>query len=641
MVEYIVGEIKKFPTASVTETLVEFTERKRVLVAGTSARPGPYRFSVTPYLREPAECLSEYSKINELAMMKGTQVGGTDGVMMNHELYCIEYGIGPVLYVTGDDDLAKDHMEKRVDPMIDAAGMSDKITPSVQKRSNKASGDTVRAKSFGGTFLRAVGPRSESKLRSLPGRIIHIDETDVFPVKLKGGGDTIEKAVRRADSYGQLKIIVYISTPKLKSESRIEPLFQQGDMRYYNIKCPKCGMMQRLEWKNVHWEKDDDGHLLIEYDDDGNVLHDPTWMECANEDCDRIFHNHEKVNLLAENGHGGDAEWIPTKKPDRPGFRSYHVNALYGFRSWLDIVIQWERIDGDQTLLQEFVNDVLGETYSSKVDKPDMHYLMSRAEPDWIRGQINERVKILHLGADVQKDRIECAIVGYTDRKEAWMIEYHVFQGVTNDPNDPCWNKLQDVIEREYEKDNGEKIWIQTALVDSPYEKPSVLSFCERFPYTQGSLMGVFPCYGRLNPSDIVKGFPSSIGVPELRLDDQKLKKEIYNRLRLHAPATGNNYPTGYMHFPSDYNEDYYKQMTAEDVIETTNDKGQLTVLIANAKQRRNEVLDCTKMTLGGLYYVYTQYFKLLNAARKLRKKREIVPDWGYFWSQFNSGEVA
>ena len=132
MIAFMNKIIQGFPTISVAEGLVEFTERRRVLTSGTSARPGPYRFSVTPYTREITECLSEYSNITEVALMKPTQWAATN-IIMNHELYCVEYGIGPVLYVTSDDDLAGEYMEKRWDTMIVAAGMQDYITPPVQK----------------------------------------------------------------------------------------------------------------------------------------------------------------------------------------------------------------------------------------------------------------------------------------------------------------------------------------------------------------------------------------------------------------------------------------------------------------------------------------------------------------------------
>lgn len=633
MASFLISIVNKFRTVNVAESLVDFTARKRVLTSGTSARPGPFRFSVTPYLREIAYELSDHSKTTELAVMKPTQWGFTDGVMMNHELYCIYYGIGPVLYVTSDDDTAKQHMEKRIDTMISASGMQEYITPSVKKKGNKATGDSLRAKSFKGTFLKVTGARSESKLSSIPIRILHLDEEDKYPLKLVGGGDSTEKAKRRTDSFKGLKKIVHGSTPKEKATSKIEPIFEQGDMRYYNFKCPKCGIMQRLLWSQIEWEKNEHGKMNLKFDDEGLLINNPVWHNCIDKECDYKMKDYEKVTILQEEGYGGSAKWIPTKKPDVPGLKSWKGHGLEGFRSWVDIVVQWEKIDGDPILLQDMVNDVFGETYTSKIDKPDEHYLMSRAETDWHRGQINERIKILTLGCDVQGNRIEYALMGWTDKRESWAVDYDIFTGDPNDPNDPLWDKLEEVLTKEYEKENGNSIRIQIALIDAPYSNEAVMAFCERFPYNPNSYQGVYPCFGKQTLSAIVKPHDSTISTPEILLDEQKLKREIYNNLKRKVPTSGANFPTGYIHFPEDYSEDYYKQLTAEEVIETIDNKGISTLFISNTKQKRNEVLDCTKMALGGLYYSYITYFKLINKNRKARKKKEIPIDWTYFWA--------
>ena len=78
MVNFIIKHIKKFPTVNVAEGVVEFIERKRILSSGTSARPGPFRYSTTPYLREIAQEMSEYSSTNEGVVQKPTQWGYTE-----------------------------------------------------------------------------------------------------------------------------------------------------------------------------------------------------------------------------------------------------------------------------------------------------------------------------------------------------------------------------------------------------------------------------------------------------------------------------------------------------------------------------------------------------------------------------------
>jgi len=643
MSDFMTSIVSGWQTRSVAEGVVEFTERKRYLSSGTSARPGPFRFAVTPFWREVAECLSEYSRTVEVGVMKGTQTGGTDAVMMNHAAYCIEYGIGPVQYVSSDDELALEHMEKRLAPMIQESGLQEKIIPPVKSKTSRITGDTKRAKSFGGTFLRVTGARSESSLSSLPTRILHIDEIDKYLKVLTGGGNPVEKAIRRADSYNHLKKIVYISTPKKKATSQIEPIFQQGTMEYYNFHCPVCGELQKLEWSRIKWTKDEEGDFYIEYDGEGNVINDPVWMECKNKECDHKIRDYEKVTFLQEQGFGGTAHWIATKKPDRPGIRTFHINALYGFRSWLDVVVQWCKIEGDKDLLQDFINDTLGETYQDAIDKPDMHYLQARAETDWERGQIPNGVKILVLGCDIQKGkagngRIEWGIAGYGIKKEYWSSDYDMIAGNPYDPNDPLWDKLEEIIRKDYYKINGEAINIQVAFLDAQGEAAEVVKvFCERFPYSPGSWIGVFPTLGKKTQSDIVKEHTSTIKTPEILLDDQKLKAEIYHHLKKKVPVIGSNYPVGFMHFHAGYSEEYYKQLTAEEVEEIMNTKGTATeYYIHNKKQRRNEVLDVTKMQLGALYYVYFTYFKLWNERRKLRKYSEINRDWSLFWAKMD-----
>ncbi len=310
---------------------------------------------------------------------------------------------------------------------------------------------------------------------------------------------------------------------------------------------------------------------------------------------------------------------------------------MEGFRSWIDIVIQWDKVEGDLVLLQDFINDVLGEEYEAKIDKPDEHYLMSRVESDWRRSDMNDQIKVLTMGVDVQKDRVEAALMGWRDLKESWAVEYYVFSGNTNDPNDDCWNNLDEVVRQDFVKPNGEVLNIQVVLVDAPFENASVMNFCQRFPYYPNGWRGVYPAFGKLALSQIVKEHPSTIKTPEILVDDQKLKKELYDNLKRRAPAAGHSFPAGFMHFPNDYSEEYFKQMVAEEVTEVVNNKGVSTVFIQNIKQHRNEVLDCTKLALAGLYRMFFKYFEVVNALRKARKQTEIKPGWETFWNIFEN----
>ncbi len=636
MVDFILDLIKQFPTTAVKESLVDFTESTRVLTAGVSARPGPFQFEVVPYMREIHESLSEYSRTVEIVIMKGTQISGTE-LLINQQMYCIKNGIGPLMYVSSDDDLAQEFFEKRTDTAISASGLQDLITPAVMKKSNKSSGDSRRSKSYHGTFIRAVGARSESKLSSFPIRVLQMDEIDKYPFALAAGGSSIEAATRRTDSYTGLKKIVYVSTPKLRATSRIEPLFQQGDARFYFVPCPECGFLQRLLWSQIIWEKDSNGQIDIQLDENGILKNNPIWHECKS--CGYKMRDYEKFSFLQEKNFGGSAEWRPSKKTEKPGLRSYHVSGLYGFRSWLDLAVQWQAIENDQDLLQSFVNDVLGESYTQKIDKPDMHYLAARAETDWQRGDLNQQIKILTAGVDVGDHELIMSLLGWRDRKEAWTIEHYIFEGDTINPYDDCYNFLEETLRKKFYKPDGTEMSISIALVDAAHHTQSVMNFCERFPYHDTGGQGVFPCFGKQVLSMIVREHGSTIRTPELLIDDQRLKAEWYTNLRRKTPPAGHAYPPGFLHFCNEYSEDFYKELTAEEVTKIRNAKGVETLFISNTKQRANHVLDTHKMALGGLYFLFFKYFELKNAARKKRKLKPIPPDWQYYWRLFDELE--
>lgn len=639
MISLILENILKFPEETVAENLVEFTERKRKLVAGSSARPGLYRFETTPFWYEPSMHMSEGSKTVEVVIMKSTQTGGSE-LLLNHNLYSVEYGIGPVCYVSSDQGLAEKHSETRFTPMIDAAGMQDYIQAPVKSKSNKGTGDKVNLKFYKGTFIQFIGARSESKASSTPIRVLLLDEVDKYPLQMSSvaGGSPVVKLLRRTDSYGNLKKILYVSTPKRKSNSIIEPAFLEGDACYYHVECPSCKELHKLEFSNLKWDKDEDGKLLKVLDKDNSLINDPVWHQCPH--CDYKMRYHERHQAMQSEMSGkGKAKWIPSKVPDRAGIKSFHISGLYSFRSWVDVVQEFEKAKDDPILLEDFVTDCLGETWSEQIDKPDRHYLQTRCETEWERGQIPDEVKVLSIGADVHPDRIEWQLLGFGNGKQSWSCQYDSFFGDIYEPNDPAWDKMEEVLNDEYFKIDGTQIPIHIALIDAQGKAAeAVKNFCARFPYLPTSINGVYPCLGKTNVAGIVKDHPSSISTPEILIDDQRLKKEIYQNLKKKKPAVGERYSNGYIHYHDGYNEDFFKQLTAEDIEEISNAKGTHTeIFITNKSGRRNEALDTFKMALAGLYYMYFQYFKIWNKQRKTRKKSEIPPNWDIFWSQFDS----
>ena len=634
MNEWLASLLSGMPTHHIKETVSEWMERKMILAEGQSVYPGRFDFRITPYLREIADNLSANNVgVPETGVIKGNQLGFST-VSYGSMGYDIDHGIGPGLFVSGDQTMAADTFEKRVDSVIEAAGLQDKIKPIVNKKHRNLTGDRRDMKSYAGTFLRAVGPNSESKLRSFPARKNYIEEVDVFPQNLKGRGNPIEKIVRRADSFGLNKRMFYNSTPKEKQSSQIEPIIEAGDKRLYNVECPKCGKLQPLVWSGIKWEKNEDGSPAIEIDETtSKVLKDPTYYECSNPKCKAHWRESDKYKLLLDEKAGGKAKWVPTKKPTRPGLRTYKLPSWYSpFRPWWDIVLQWWRVKDDAMSLPDFVNDVMAETWEEKMSNPESHILQARAE-NWECGHIPVGVLFLTLAADIQQDRIEAGLVGWGRNKESWILNYWVFEGTTEETGSQCWRDLESVIDMEYRRSDGVNLGRPiVSFIDASYLQAQVNAFCSQFIYSPKMVDGVYPIMGRETQTEIYKVHRNDVETPILTIHDQRLKKEMYSYLKRDEPATGAAYPYGYVHFPQTFGKQWYDQLTSEDYVVKTDSKGRKKISIENPKQRRNEVHDIIKMNLGALHFVCLRWYEIENKRRKARGRKEFDIDWGRFW---------
>lgn len=637
MIDFFLNKINGFKEYNIIESVSEWGERKRSIGSGLTARPGKVDYNVTPPMREIADNLSDNSPIIETYVIKATQIGFTVMVMEMHMGYAIYYGIGPLLYISGDAAMAEEQFEKRVDEMIESAGLQGKIRPNVQKKKGKATGDRTDSKSYNGTFMRAVGPNSESKLRSFPMRILHEDEIDVYPQRIvRNGndtGDTLKKAERRADSYGNLKKIIGGSTPKNESTSRIAKKVEEGCKRYYNIRCPECDFQHPLVWSNFKWDKTDKGKPDVQWETINGVdslKNDPTYFECP--ECKFRMTDKIKDELLLEVGHGGTACWIPSKKAERPFVRSYVYPGWLGFRSWLEICLEWEAIKDDPFLLPDFVNDVMAEPWRESINKPDDHDLLQLAQQNeqWDRGTINTDILFLTIGVDIQQDRIEAALMGWARNRQMYVVQYFNFDGDPSFVEDKCWKELSEVINNKYVREDGVEIYIQIAFIDSQYLSDSVDAFCDQFPHDPNNIAGVYPVQSRETQDKLVKNAKSNIKTPVVTIADQSFKKVLYNTLRKRPQSPG-NFPSYYLHCSYQYSEEFYKQLTSEEIVPVTVKGVKKGILIQNTKQKRNEVLDTVKYNLAAFQYALDNFFHIYNQNLKSQKRGEIQQDIDLF----------
>jgi len=293
-------------------------------------------------------------------------------------------------------------------------------------------------------------------------------------------------------------------------------------------------------------------------------------------------------------------------------------------------------VKDDPLLFPDFINDVLAETWVERADAPEAHELMRYAE-DWEAGYINNKVLSLTIAADIQADRIEAGLMGWGRNKQAWMIDYWNIKGNTFEIENKCYKELEEKITNTYTRADGSQIHISVAFIDSQYHKDQVNAFCDNnFSYYPGSINGVYPVIARESLSTTTKMFKNEIGTPVVGLDDQRLKKAVYNTLRK-RPHKDGGFPYGYIHFPKTFGNEFYKQLTSEEVFIETNRKGIKLVSIENRKQRRNEVLDVVKYNFGAFQFALDRFFELENKKRRDQKREEMQQDVDLFFDVMES----
>lgn len=555
----------------------EWAEAKRYLPAANTSMPGPYSFELTPYLREPLDCLGAESPIREVVLMKGIQIGGTVGVLENEIGYCIDHvKTAPVMLVTADAELAKLRMESYITPMLQASGLTHLIKSADEKNNRKSGKTDKKIEWIGGGFLIPFGAQNANKLRSLSIQILLRDEIDGWPDVVGKDGDPIKLSADRTAAYESSRKIFDLSSPTVKGQSKIETRFQLGDQRYYHVCCLACGHPQILRWR-----REIDGvisGIVWELKSDGTLDRDSVRYLC--EKCQHPHINDDKTRLLnPANG----AHWKATAVPASPHIRSYHISALYspvGMQTWATCVEKWleawdvERArPKDLGVLQVFYNNVLGEPFELRGEKLRFEnvsahrrscYKYGEIPNKWAKEHAGSPVLLVNMTVDVHADQLPIAVWGWARDRRPFLIDYWRLKGDTSQLDDAgTWGELRKLVEQKrYVADDGSEYPIALTLIDSGFLTDQVYQFCGEYD------SGVYPCKGREFPPQnaLVKEF-SEFNAP-LGLRGYGITVDLYKDrwsagLR-HGWDGHGIMPPGHFNAPSDVHDKQLRELTVE-----------------------------------------------------------------------------
>ena len=571
-------------------TLCEWADKYLMLSPESSAEPGHYRSSRTPYIKEVMDSFTD-PRVRNIVFVAASQVGKS--VMEMAALgYIIDQDPGSILYIHPTVEDSKKFSRLRIGPMIrDTKRLSRKVHEVKQGRNNAS---TVLQKSFPGGMLTITGSNSASALASAPARYIIGDERDRWAASAGREGDPWELAKARQTTFYNAKSIE-VSTPTIKGASNIADSFAKGTQEHWCTQCPDCGEWSELQFKDLKFEprKRKINKKVVWGIKDGVNWACP---KCG------VVHTEMETRRFKH-------KWI-ADNPDaiRKGTRSFWLNAFASpWTSWERIVVRFLESKDNPQQLKVVYNTLFGQLWEERTDfNYDSDDMMSRRE-DY--GAINRQpvevpdgVLILTMGVDTQDNRFEYEVVGHGMYGETWGIESGIIMG-RPDTDEP-WKRLDGVIDHEYLRADGSKMKIAICCIDSGgHFTQEVYAACKARQAKK-----VFAIKGKGGDSVPYVGVPTKVSIGSNRrtcwlytLGVDSGKATIMSNLRVEEPGPK------YCHFPKGkgYDERFFNGLLSEHMVLTSSGGINKWKWEKIPGHERNEALDCRNYALAG--------FKIIN----------------------------
>ena len=537
----------------------EWADEYRYLSPESSAVSGKYRTDYAPYQKEIMDVFND-PKIERIVWMKSAQVGATE-ILNNVVGYYIHMQPSPILIMQPTLQMAQAYSKEKLANMLRDTPV---LRAKINEPKSKDSSNTVLSKKFeGGTTLNMVGSNSAASVASRAVRILCIDEVDRMEASVGSEGDPVLLASKRTQTFFNRKIYL-CSTPTVKGISRIEAAFEESDQRYYYVPCPECDHMQTLKWSNVVWEENQP-ETAIYTCENGCII------------------NESKKHWMLKNGH-----WKATKETKKTA--GFHLNELYSvFSSWGLMAENFLEAKKQPEMLKTFINTSLAETWQPEPEEAvEAEGLMAKRE-SYDLESIPDEALVLTCGIDIQKNRIECQVVAFSHDYEMWVVDYKIIYGSTGQMN--VWNDLEKYLQTKFKTHSGRNLTIACTTIDSGFQTQQVYAFTKNKKGRR-----IFAIKGQSQSGKSVVGKPTKVGKENNTLypvGSDTAKEVIYSRL-----ASEYGYST--LHFPSTVDEEYFKQLTAEQRF-VKYVKGRKTLYWKQVRER-NEALDTICYALAAAY---------------------------------------
>lgn len=407
----------------------QWVERHIILPPGKQeTKHGPVRFDRRPYQRAPIDDLAT-AGITDIVYIAPTRSGKTFIHRMGLA-WTIAGDPAPSLWIDATETTAKRVSKKEIQPLID-------YNPVLRsRRPQQRHHNTDLAILFPAASLNMCGGNSDANVTGDTVQRIWGNELDKWRLASDKEASIAEQSRHRTESYDAARRHIWSTTPTLEEMTGWQ-FYLRGDQRKWHCVCPRCETPQQLVWRDdltgagVVWSRaarSETGRW------DLDLVRATARYSCANPACAAHDPRGEKVTGWTDAERiaaitDPRSEWRPAAKGE-PGWRSYHVNGLYGpldVNSCASLAVDYlsAKRAGWHATLQDFWNNRMGMPWRDEVSLITSEKFAAR-ELSYIRGSLPDGVRpdLLVTGFDVQSNRLEFIIRAFTWDGASYLVDH-------------------------------------------------------------------------------------------------------------------------------------------------------------------------------------------------------------------------
>lgn len=577
----------------------DWAEAHRHVSAESGSRyPGPWRNDRAPHLVEIMDALGPDDPAEDIVFVASAQVAKSE-VGINFFGFVVTQQPGPMIIVLPSHDEAIKYNRTKLQPTIDETPTLRRKVLEMAGRSER--GSTAAFKRFAGGFAQTTFAGSSKGLQMVSARYTIGDEVSEWPQSAGERGDPVEQLKVRTKTFERDRKRYWASTPAIAGTCRITKDYERSDRQKRYVPCPHCGAFQVLKFERLKWEAE--------------AWPFKAWFECTASGC--VIEHLDKPAMMRA------GVWLPTAGDDPPPdvfpaedlarwkarevrsrIRGFHIWQAYTlFESWDSIVQQFKDAKGNHEKMRVFTQQVLGEAWEDRGDAPEAEKLHKTRVIEVRRGKPRITTTggpIVFTGAtDVQLNRLEWAVWGWSEGMTRWLVDWGVIPGdpVASETWAAHSRMMQEV---RYRTETGGVIEWDAWAVDSGYVSQTVYNYVRGRPR-------VFAVDGKTGRTEPFIGTPKKLdvklngkriprGVMLWPVGGFPLKADLYSTIRRTLTAAEAALPEGpgpgLMVLPGEVDLTYCEQLTAEHLVEKEQRNGVIVKTWEKMSGRPNEALD-------------------------------------------------